>query len=118
MSTARNTAIVKAFYHQAFTTRRPADAVQSFAADRYVDHSSMFAGGKDVFIEYFERLAREQPGKRVEFRQVIAEGDFVVLHCRYSWANDRGCDGIDIFRIDASGRIAQHWGLIERVPMS
>ena len=116
MGAAGNTAIVKAFYHQAFNTCRPADAVQSFAADRYVEHSPTFDGGKEVFIEYFVRLAREHPGKRVEFRRAIAEGDFVVLHCRYQWLNDRDCDGIDIFRLDASGRIAQHWGFIERVP--
>lgn len=116
MGVERNKAIVKAFYYQAFNNGQPAEAMRAWAADEYVDLNRRFLGRKDVFIEYFERLAREHPEKQVEFRNVIGQGNFVVLHCRYRWGNEPDCDGIDIFRVDDYGKIAQHWGFIERVP--
>jgi predicted SnoaL-like aldol condensation-catalyzing enzyme len=111
-----NKALGRAFYDLAFNECQPAEAIQSFAADEYVDLNRRFLGRQDMFIEYFDRLAREHPGKRVEFRHVIGQGQFVVLHCIYRWVNAPDCEGIDIFRVDDYGKIAQHWGFIERVP--
>jgi predicted SnoaL-like aldol condensation-catalyzing enzyme len=88
---------VMAFYDLMFNHNNPAEAINRYVGEVYIQHNPAVPDGKEAFIDYFERMAKEYPGKRVHFKRAIAEG-------------------IDIFQLDHNGKIVEHWDVLQRIP--
>ena len=107
---------VVAFYEMMFNDCDPRKAIETFVGDEYIQHNPHVATGKEGFIEYFEQMAKEYPGKRVEIKRAFAEEDHVILHCHQIWPGGLEYAGIDIFRLDEAGKVVEHWDVLQELP--
>lgn len=114
----RNKQTALDFYDLMFNQCRPADAIEKYAGDTYIQHNPQVADGKQAFIDYFVRTANDYPGKRAEFKRAFADGNHVILHCHQVWPGNLEYAGTDIFRFDDAGRIVEHWDVLQVIPQT
>lgn len=112
----RNKQAAKDLYTMMFNDCKPREAADLFIGDEYIQHNPHVGNGKDAFVEYFERMTREYPGKKVHIKRAFAEDNYVILHCHQEWPGDNDYAGIDIFRFDDNGKIVEHWDVLQIVP--
>lgn len=104
-----------AFYRMAYLGK-PAEAVETYVGDEYIQHNPLVGDGKQAFIDYFLEMAEQYPDKDIEFVRAVAEGDLVALHTHQTWPGDEQYVTMDFFRFDQHGRIVEHWDSIQEVP--
>jgi len=103
------------FYRMAFLGE-PARAVEKYVGAEYIQHNPLVADGTQAFVDYFDEMARDYPGKSIEFVRAVAEGDLVALHTHQTWPGGEEYVTMDFFRFDEGGRIVEHWDSMQEIP--
>ena len=103
----------KALVLEAFDTlfnKRDYEAAARFWSESYIQHSAHIEPGRDGLFN----LIRSAPVTlRYEHQLIVAEGDYVIVHGRFS-GNGRPVAWIaaDVVRIQ-DGRLAEHWDVLQ-----
>lgn len=115
-NTEANKNTVKGFYDMAFNQKQPEEAVKRYLGPYYRQHNPNAADGPEPFIGFVKWITGANPGLRVEFKRLVAEGDLVVVHSHnVAVPGTRGKAVIDIFRLE-EGKIVEHWDVVQEVP--
>ena len=111
-STEANRALVLAGIKGVFIDRDPSAVDRLFSAD-YRQHNPQIPNGPAAIKALLGNLSRDfkyEPGL------VMADGDYVSIHGRYTGWGPKPMIAVDIFRV-ANGNIAEHWDVMqEEVP--
>src|SRR5216684_2843016 len=103
----------KALVLKAFDTlfnKRDYEAAARFWSDTYIQHSAHIEPGREGLF----KLIRTTPDTlRYEHQLIVAEGDYVIVHGRFSGHGPPvAWIAADIVRIE-NDRLAEHWDVIE-----
>jgi predicted SnoaL-like aldol condensation-catalyzing enzyme len=103
----------KALVIEAFSTlfnRRDYAAAQRFWSPDYIQHSAHIEPGRDGLFELIKTMP---PDFCYEYQLAVAEGDYVLLHGRFSQIGQPvNWIVTDIVRV-ADGLLAEHWDVIQ-----
>ena len=103
--------VVRAF--DTLFNQRDYVAAETFWSPDYVQHSAHIGPGRDGLFD----LVRSAPSTlRYDHQLVLAAGDFVVLHGRFSGRGSQpNWIAADIVRV-AGGKLVEHWDVLQTKP--
>ena len=103
----------KAFVLEAFDTlfnKRDYKAAERFWSPNYIQHSAHVPPGRDGL---FTLVKGAPAGSRYDNGLVLANGDYVMLHGRFSGRRQPpNWIVVDILRLE-NGQLAEHWDVIQ-----
>jgi predicted SnoaL-like aldol condensation-catalyzing enzyme len=106
---SNNKALVLAAFDTLFNKRDYA-AAERFWSPHYVQHSAHIEPGRDGLFNLIKSLP---PTLKYEPGTIVAEGDFVIVHGRFSgFGLPLNWIAADILRIE-NGRLVEHWDVIQ-----
>ena len=103
----------KALVLEAFDTlfnKRDYKAAERYWSPNYIQHSAHIKPGRDGLLD----LIRSSPGTlRYEPGAIVAEGDYVIVHGRFTnTGRPKNWIAADIVRV-ADGVLAEHWDVLQ-----
>ncbi|XHH10465.1 MAG: ester cyclase [Candidatus Bathyarchaeia archaeon] len=111
-----NKRLAKECLDMIFNQQKPQQAVTKYIGDNYRQHNPDAPDGPQGVIQYSTNYIKTHPQLHLEFKHIIAEGDFVVLHSHLKPnPSDRGFAVVDIFRVE-NDKLVEHWDVRQPIP--
>jgi predicted SnoaL-like aldol condensation-catalyzing enzyme len=109
-----NKALVIEVLQTVFVKRDTSIVSTHFSSD-YIQHNPLIPNGPESIPPMVAALP---PEFQYEMGMVVAEGDLVMAHGRYTGWGPNPMIAVDIFRV-VDGRLAEHWDVMQQeVPAS
>lgn len=89
---------------------RDASVIDKYWSPGYIQHNPAVPNGAEVLRGWITSLP---PDFKYEPGMVVAEGDLVMMHGRYSGMGPKPMVGVDIFRL-SGGKIVEHWDVLQQ----
>jgi predicted SnoaL-like aldol condensation-catalyzing enzyme len=106
---ARNKALVLKAFDTLFN-KRDYTAAEAFWSSKYIQHSAHIEPGREGLMNLIKSLP---PTLRYEVGAIVADGDFVIVHGRFSgFGQPRNWIAADVVRIE-DGVLVEHWDVIQ-----
>src|ERR1700676_3963461 len=106
---AKNKALVLEAVNTLFKKRDYATA-ERFCSPNYIQHSAHIEPGREGLFNLIKSMPRTL---KYESGVIVAEGDFVIVHGRFSGhGRPANCIAADVVRV-ADGVLAEHWDVLQ-----
>ena len=106
---SKNKALVLKAFDTLFNRRDYAEA-ERYWSGGYIQHSAHIAPGREGLFDLIKSLP---PTLKYEPGVIVAEGDFVIVHGRFSgFGQPINWIAADILRIE-NGVLAEHWDVLQ-----
>ena len=111
----RKAELVMEFY-QKFVIEGDLSIGPRYIGDPYIQHNTIVDNGLEGVIAFVKELRRKYPEMTFEFKRVLVDGDYVLLHSHVITKPElRGVSVFDLFRLDGD-KLAEHWDVIQNIP--
>jgi predicted SnoaL-like aldol condensation-catalyzing enzyme len=92
--------------------------LQEYLVGDYIQHSPEATDGLRGIGDFLDWLKSAHPGHRNHIQRMFAQDDHVIVHLRVTVPGEADLAVVDIFRLDHSGMIAEHWDIVQPVPQN
>lgn len=104
-----NKKLVRNAMHDLFVMREAEKAVKLYFGSPYLQHNPMIPDGADDLPAVVKSLPADfkyEPGI------IVANGEFVMIHGRYTGWGPKPLVTVDIFRVK-NGKLVEHWDVMQ-----
>ncbi|MEM9072950.1 MAG: nuclear transport factor 2 family protein [Myxococcota bacterium] len=114
MSAEKKLANAMSLYMEGIRDGRAKEALEKYLGDRYTQHSTGVADGKEGFLTFFLPFLDRNPVRDIRVVRSLVDGPHVFVHVHQN-LNDGQYFYVtaDIFDTDENDKIVEHWDTIQ-----